>query len=41
MLKVLVGHQLDEFFNKFVFHGRIQYNVDELQNVMDKIESFN
>ena len=40
-VKVLVDHQLDEFFNKFVFHGRIQYNVDELQNVMDKIESFN
>lgn len=41
-VKVLVGpEQLDEFFNKFVFHGRIQYNVDELQNVMDKIESFN
>ena len=29
-VKVLVGpEQLDEFFNKFVFHGRIQYNVDE------------
>lgn len=41
-VKVLVGpDQLDEFFNKFVFHGRIEYNVDELQNVMDKIESFN
>lgn len=41
-VKVLVGpDQLDEFFNKFVFHGRIQYNVDELQNIMDKIESFN
>ena len=41
-VKVLVGpEQLDEFFNKFVFHGRIQYNVDELQNIMDKIESFN
>ncbi|MBF9295063.1 NERD domain-containing protein, partial [Staphylococcus epidermidis] len=35
-VKVLVGpEQLDEFFNKFVFHGRIQYNVDELQNIMD------
>ena len=41
-VKVLVGpEQLDEFFNKFVFHGRIQYNVDELQNIMDEIESFN
>ena len=41
-VKVLVGpEQLDEFFNKFVFHGRIQYNVDELQEVMNKIESFN
>ena len=41
-VKVLVGsEQLDEFFNKFVFHGRIQYKVDDLQNIMDKIESFN
>ena len=41
-VKVLVGpEQLDEFFNKFVFHGRIQYNVDDLQTIMDKIESFN
>ncbi|MCE4985569.1 NERD domain-containing protein [Staphylococcus arlettae] len=40
--KVLVGpEQLDEYFNKFVFHGRIQYNVEDLQQVMDKIESFN
>ncbi|MDT4052591.1 hypothetical protein RPP95_01360, partial [Staphylococcus aureus] len=41
-VKVLVGaEQLDEFFNKFVFHGRIQYNVEDLQQMMDKIESFN
>ncbi len=41
-VKVLVGpEQLNEFFNKFVFHGRIQYNVDDLQDIMDKIESFN
>ncbi|MFC1451062.1 hypothetical protein ABXK36_35215, partial [Bacillus cereus] len=41
-VKVLVGpEQLEEFFNKFVFHGRIQYNVDDLQDIMDKIESFN
>ena len=41
-VKVLVGpEQLDEFFNKFVFHGRIQYNVDDLQDIMVKIESFN
>lgn len=40
--KVLVGpEQLNEFFNKFVFHGRIQYNVDDLQEIMTKIESFN
>jgi len=40
--KVLVGpEQLDEFFNKFVFHGRIQYNVEDLQRVMDEIETFN
>ena len=41
-VKVLVGpEQLDEFFNKFVFHGRIQFNVEELQSIMDKIETFN
>ena len=41
-VKVLVGpEQLDEFFNKFVFHGRIQYNVDDLQQIMEQIESFN
>ncbi|UXR33799.1 NERD domain-containing protein [Staphylococcus simulans] len=40
--KVLVGpEQLDEYFNKFVFHGRIQYNVEDLQRVMEEIESFN
>lgn len=40
--KVLVGPaQLDEFFNKFVFHGRIQYGVNDLQAIMDEIESFN
>ena len=40
--KVLVGPaQLDEFFNKFVFHGRIQYDVNDLQAIMDEIETFN
>ncbi|EKU50297.1 NERD domain-containing protein [Staphylococcus massiliensis] len=40
--RALVGpEQLNEYFNKFVFHGRIQYNVEELQEIMDKIESFN
>ncbi|MBB2508200.1 hypothetical protein G5S33_01592 [Staphylococcus cohnii subsp. cohnii] len=40
--KVLVGpEQLDEYFNKFVFHGRIQYNVEDLQRVVDEIETFN
>ncbi|ARJ50067.1 NERD domain-containing protein [Staphylococcus lutrae] len=40
--KVLVGPlQLNDFFNKFVFHGRIQYDVNDLQNIMDEIESFN
>lgn len=40
--KVLVGPvQLDEFFNKFVFHGRIQYDVNDLQAIMDEIEAFN
>ncbi|ELD8128063.1 NERD domain-containing protein [Staphylococcus pseudintermedius] len=40
--KVLVGpEQLNEFFNRFVFHGRIQYDVNDLQNIMDEIESFN
>lgn len=40
--KILVGpEQLNEYFNKFVFHGRIQYDVDALQDIMEKIESFN
>ncbi|QLK86315.1 hypothetical protein [Staphylococcus sp. 17KM0847] len=40
--KVLVGpEQLNEFFNKYVFHGRIQYDVNELQAIMEEIESFN
>ena len=40
--KVLVGpEQLNEFFNKYVFHGRIQYDVNDLQAIMDEIESFN
>ncbi|PTF97184.1 NERD domain-containing protein [Staphylococcus chromogenes] len=40
--KVLVGPaQLDEFFNRFVFHGRIQYDVNDLQAIMDEIEAFN
>lgn len=40
--KVLVGpEQLDEFFNKYVFHGRIQYDVNELQAIMEEIESYN
>ena len=40
--KVLVGpEQLDEYFNKFVFHGRIQYDVNELQRIMEEIEKFN
>lgn len=40
--KVLVGPtQLDEFFNKFVFHGRIQYDVNDLQAIMTEIETFN
>ncbi|MBX8993624.1 hypothetical protein HCH16_06935 [Staphylococcus pettenkoferi] len=40
--KVLVGpEQLDEYFNKFVFHGRIQYDVNELQRIMEEIETFN
>ncbi|MCU5746828.1 hypothetical protein N9R04_09085 [Staphylococcus sp. SQ8-PEA] len=40
--KVLVGpEQLNEYFNKFVFHGRIQYDVKELQRIMEEIETFN
>ncbi|UXR68906.1 MULTISPECIES: nuclease-related domain-containing protein [unclassified Staphylococcus] len=40
--KVLVGpEQLNEFFNKYVFHGRIQYDVNDLQAIMDEIESYN
>ena len=41
-VKVLVGpEQLDEYFNKYVFHGRFQYKVEDLQDIMEKIEAFN
>lgn len=41
-IKVLVGEkQLQHFFNKFVFHGRFQYSVEDLEIIMDKIERVN
>lgn len=41
-IKVLVGEkQLQHFFNKFVFHGRFQYSVEDLERIMDEIEKFN
>lgn len=41
-VKVIVGVQeLQHFFEKFVFHGRFQYKVEELENIMDQIEHLN
>lgn len=41
-IKVLVGEkQLQHFFNKFVFHGRFQYSVEDLERIMEEIEKFN
>lgn len=41
-IKVLVGEQqLQHFFNKFVFHGRFQYSVEDLERIMDELEKFN
>ncbi|WP_313020467.1 nuclease-related domain-containing protein [Macrococcoides bohemicum] len=41
-VKVIVGEEeLQTFFEKFVFHGRFQYKVEELENIMDQIEHLN
>lgn len=41
-IKVLVGEQqLQHFFNKFVFHGRFQYSVEDLERIMDELDKFN
>ncbi|MCE4957978.1 nuclease-related domain-containing protein [Macrococcoides caseolyticum] len=41
-VKVIVGEEeLQMFFEKFVFHGRFQYKVEELENIMDRIEHLN
>lgn len=41
-VKVLVGEkELEHFFEKFVFHGRFQYKVEELEEVRSAIEHLN
>ena len=41
-VKVLVGEdELESFFEKYVFHGRFQYTVEELQKLRDAIEHLN
>lgn len=41
-VKVIVGEEeLEQFFEKYVFHGRFQYTVEELEAVIDEIEHLN
>ncbi|WP_165981119.1 nuclease-related domain-containing protein [Macrococcus lamae] len=41
-VKVVVGEdELELFFEKYVFHGRFQYSVDELEAIRDEIEHLN
>ena len=41
-VKVIVGEEeLETFFEKYVFHGRFQYSVEELAHMLDEIERFN
>ncbi len=41
-VKVVVGEdELELFFEKYVFHGRFQYSVDELELIRDDIEHLN
>ncbi len=41
-VKVIVGEkELEHFFEKFVFHGRFQYKVEELEEVRAAIEHLN
>ncbi|TDM04625.1 nuclease-related domain-containing protein [Macrococcus carouselicus] len=41
-VKVIVGEEeLETFFEKYVFHGRFQYSVEELATMLDEIEHLN
>lgn len=41
-VKVIVGEdELETFFEKYVFHGRFQYSVEELAHMLDEIERLN
>ncbi|WP_414045941.1 nuclease-related domain-containing protein [Macrococcus equi] len=41
-VKVIVGEEeLQTFFEKFVFHGRFQYTVEDLNRIMDSIDHLN
>lgn len=41
-VKVIVGEEdLEQFFEKYVFHGRFQYSVDELSHIIDEIDHLN
>ncbi|UTH13261.1 nuclease-related domain-containing protein [Macrococcus equipercicus] len=41
-VKVVIGEEeLELFFEKYVFHGRFQYSVDELEEIRDRIEHLN
>lgn len=41
-VKVLVGkEELEEFFLKYIFHGRFQYTVKELAEIEDAILTLN
>lgn len=41
-VKVLIGNEeLDEYFNKYVFHGRFQYTVKDLTDIVEQLEALN
>ncbi|GGB02395.1 NERD domain-containing protein [Macrococcus hajekii] len=41
-VKVIVGEEeLETFFEKYVFHGRFQYSIEELAGMLDDIEHLN
>ena len=41
-VKISVGkYELEHFFEKFVFHGRFQYKVEELEAIREKLEDLN
>ncbi len=41
-VKVLIGNEeLDEYFNKYVFHGRFQYTVKDLTDIVEQLKTLN